>query len=174
MGEPENAERRTVRPLRSVHGIIESPVRFVNLTGRQVDVIWINYQGEEALQATLKTNRRLDLNTFMTHPWIAVDSKTNERMLLNFRETYFPAQPEIRRMDFERRKAYAVRAKVNITLPGKLGYSETNGLGQSLFSPPPPTLKNVKMLNLCVQKAIDSGRERDSGNGNLFSEYRFI
>lgn len=119
MGESENDENRTIRPLRSVHGLIESPVRFINLTGRQVDVIWINYQGEEVLQATLLTNNRLDLNTFMTHPWIAVDPRTNERMLLNFSKTYFPAQPEIRGMDFQRRRAYAVRAQVHITLPGK-------------------------------------------------------
>ena len=119
MGESVNEEERRRPPFRSVHGLIESPVRFINLTGRQVDVIWINYQGEEVLQATLKTNNRLDFNTFMTHPWIAVDPKTNERLLLNFEETYFPAQPEIRRMDFQRRKAYAVRAKVNITLPGE-------------------------------------------------------
>ena len=130
MEEPENEEGGIIRPLRSVHGMVESPVRFVNLTGRQVDVMWINYQGEEVLQANLKTNSRLDLNTFVTHPWIAVDSNTNERMLLNFRETYFPGQPEIRRMDFQRRKAYAVRAQVNITLPGKLEV-----LGQSLFFP---------------------------------------
>lgn len=119
MEEPESEEDPPMRPFRSVHSIIESPVRFVNLTGRQVDVIWINYRGEEVLQATLMKNNRLDLNTFMTHPWIAVDSQTNERMLLNFRETYFPGEPEIRRMDFQRRKAYAVRAIVNITLPGK-------------------------------------------------------
>jgi len=117
MGEPESEEDPPVRPLRSLHGIIESPVRFVNRTGRQVNVIWINYQGEEVLQATLTKNSRLDLNTFMTHPWIAVDSHTNERMLLNLRETYLPGEPEIRRMDFQRRRAYAVRAQVSITLP---------------------------------------------------------
>ena len=117
----ENEEkRRRPLPLRSVNDLIESPVRFINLTGRQVDVIWINYQGQEVLKASLsRCDNRLDFNTFMTHPWIAVDSKTTERMLLNFKETYFPAQPEIRRMDFQRRKAYVLRTQVKITLPGE-------------------------------------------------------
>ncbi|XP_029213821.1 von Hippel-Lindau disease tumor suppressor-like [Acropora millepora] len=118
--EVRGNEERLERPLpfRSVHGLIESPVRFINLTGRQVDVIWINYQGQEVLKASLsRRDNRLDCNTFMTHPWIAVDPKTNERMLLNFKETYFPSQPEIKGMDFQRRKAYALRTQVKITLP---------------------------------------------------------
>ncbi|KAK2566177.1 Pleckstrin homology domain-containing family F member 2 [Acropora cervicornis] len=115
-GNEEKLERPL--PFRSVHGLIESPVRFINLTGRRVDVIWINYQGQEVLKASLsRRDNRLDCNTFMTHPWIAVDPKTNERMLLNFKETYFPSQPEIKGMDFQRRKAYALRTQVKITLP---------------------------------------------------------
>lgn len=120
--EVKRNEEKLERPLpfRSVHGLIESPVRFINLTGRQVDVIWINYQGQEVLKASLsRRDNRLDCNTFMTHPWIAVDPKTNERMLLNFKETYFPSQPEIKGMDFQRRKAYALRTQVKITLPGE-------------------------------------------------------
>ena len=119
MEEQEVEENPPVRPYKSLHSFVESPVRFINRTGREVHVIWINYEGKEVLKTTLLTNKKLDLNTFMTHPWIAVDSKTNERMLLNFRKTYLPGEPEVRRMDFEHRKAYVARAQVLITLPGK-------------------------------------------------------
>ena len=52
----------------------------------------------------LHANGQLGMNTFVTHPWIAVDAKTNERMLLNFRKTYLPGEPEVRQMDFEHRE----------------------------------------------------------------------
>ncbi|CAH3167272.1 unnamed protein product [Porites lobata] len=117
MEEQEVEENPPVRPYKSLHSFVESPVRFINRTGREVHVIWINYEGKEVLKTTLLTNKKLDLNTFMTHPWIAVDAKTNERMLLNFRKTYLPGEPEVRRMDFENRKAYVARAQVLITLP---------------------------------------------------------
>ena len=119
MEESESEENFPVLHQRSLHAFIECPVRFVNRTGRKVNVKWINYSGEEVLQATITSNNCQDYNTFMTHPWIAVDSETNERMLLNFSETYLPAEPEIRRMDYQHRRAYVVRAQVIITLPGK-------------------------------------------------------
>ena len=86
MEEQEVEENPPVRPYKSLHSFVESPVRFINRTGREVHVIWINYEGKEVLKTTLLTNKKLDLNTFMTHPWIAVDAKTNERMLLNLRK----------------------------------------------------------------------------------------
>ena len=119
MEESESEENALVSHQRSLHAIIETPVRFVNRTGRQVNIKWINYSGEEVLEATIMSNNWQDFNTFMTHPWIAVDSETNERMLLNFSETYLPGEPEVRRMDYQHRRAYVVRAQVIITLPGK-------------------------------------------------------
>ena len=119
MEEQEVEENPPVLPYKSLHGFVKSPVRFINRTGREVRVIWINYEGQEVCYSTLLTNGQLGMNTFMTHPWIAVDAKTNERMLLNFRKTYLPGEPEVRRMDVEHRKDSVVRAEVLITLPGK-------------------------------------------------------
>ena len=119
MEEQEVEENPPVLPYKSIHSFVKSPVRFINRTGREVRVIWINYEGQEVCYSTLLTNGQQGMNTFVTHPWIAVDAKTNERMLLNFRKTYLPGEPEVRRMDFENRKAYVARAQVLITLPGK-------------------------------------------------------
>ncbi|KAL9978984.1 hypothetical protein ACROYT_G016573 [Oculina patagonica] len=108
------------RPLKSLHTNIVSPVKFVNHTGRRVNLKWFDYDGQEVPFATLESDNpdnRLVVNTYVTHPWIAVDEQTNERMLLNFRKTYFPDEPEIRRVDYEGRKFYAVRTQINITTP---------------------------------------------------------
>ncbi|CAH3167270.1 unnamed protein product [Porites lobata] len=117
MEEQEVEENPPVLPYKSIHSFVKSPVRFINRTGRAVRVIWINYEGQEVCYSTLLTNGQLGMNTFVTHPWIAVDAKTNERMLLNFRKTYLPGEPEVRRMDSEHGEDSVVRAEVLITLP---------------------------------------------------------
>ncbi|XP_022804368.1 von Hippel-Lindau disease tumor suppressor-like isoform X2 [Stylophora pistillata] len=115
----EREEGVSERPLKSLHNRIESPVLFVNHTGRRVNLKWFDYSGEEKLFATIVggTNNRLKMNTYVTHPWIAVDEETNERLLLNFRETFFPDEPVIQRVDFDARRFYVVRAEINITTP---------------------------------------------------------
>ena len=120
----ENEEELSGRPLKSLNTRIVSPVKFINHTGRRINLRWFDYEGQEVPFATLESNNRLVVNTYVTHPWIAVDEKTNERMLLNSRKIYFPNEPDIRRVDYEGRKFYAVRTQINITTPGKsLSYS---------------------------------------------------
>ena len=41
------------------------------------------------------SNGYYDVNTSVTHPWIAVEQGTNHQMLLNSRQIYFPSPPEI-------------------------------------------------------------------------------
>ena len=116
------------RPLKSLNTRIASPVEFINHTGRTINLKWLDYDGKAVIFATLERNNRLGVNTYVTHPWIAIDERTNETMLLNFRKTYFPDQPLIRRVDYESRRFYAVRSQIHITTPGKLNYAshETN------------------------------------------------
>lgn len=114
----ESDEELSRRPLKSLNTRIASPVEFVNHTGRTVNLKWFDYDGKEVPFATLESNNCLEVNTYVTHPWIAVDEQTNETMLLNFRKTYFPDAPVIRRVDYEGRRLYAVRTQINITTPG--------------------------------------------------------
>lgn len=76
-GDPEFAE------VRSVTSAEQCFVRFYNISNRTVDVIWINYGGEFQKYHQLQHEQFFDMNTFVTHPWIAVDSETKDRMLLN-------------------------------------------------------------------------------------------
>lgn len=102
-------------PTRSLHSMIGTPVRFINRSRSRVKVLWLNYQGEQVLYSTLDpSNGRYDVNTFVTHPWIAVEQETNAVMLLNFRKIYYPAAPEIRPIEAENRNGF-VRNEVVIT-----------------------------------------------------------
>ena len=58
------------------------------------------------------------MNTYVTHPWIALEETTNAVMLLNFGKIYFPVAPEVRRIQDENREVY-VRSEVIITPNGK-------------------------------------------------------
>ena len=104
---------------RSLHSRIGTPVRFINRSRSRVKVLWLNYQGEQVLYSTLEpSNGRYDVNTYVTHPWIALEEPTNAVMLLNFRKIYFPVAPGVRRIENENRDTY-VRSEVFITPNGK-------------------------------------------------------
>ena len=105
--------------LRSRQSRITSPIQFVNHTGRTVRVIWLNFRGEEdrEMMSTLANRSNVKINTFVTHPWIAKDEITNERMLLNFKDVFYPSVPTIRRVE-DVGRVFAVRKQVLITAPG--------------------------------------------------------
>lgn len=84
---------------RSVHSRTGTPVRFTNHSRSRVKVFWLDYQGSQVLYSTLEpSNGFYDVNTYVTHPWIAVDEQTNQPMLLNFEKIYHPLAPEYREM----------------------------------------------------------------------------
>ena len=113
-------EENTPRPSpRSLHSRIGTPVRFINRSRSRVKVLWLDYQGEQVLYSTLgPSNGRYDVNTYVTHPWIALEEPTNAVMLLNFRNIFFPVAPEVRRIESENRNVY-IRREVVITPNGK-------------------------------------------------------
>lgn len=111
----ENVTPQPSTSPRSLHARIGTPVRFINRSRSRVKVLWLNYQGEQVLYSTLEPSHgRYDVNTYVTHPWIALEESTNAVMLLNFRKIYFPVAPEVRRIENENRDVY-VRSEVVIT-----------------------------------------------------------
>ena len=121
----ESEEEPSGRPLKSLNTRIASPVEFINHTGKTVNLKWFDYDGKEVPFATLQSDNCLEVNTYVTHPWIAVDEQTNETMLLNLSKAYFPDEPVIRRVDYEGRRFYAVRTQIHITTPGKYASHES-------------------------------------------------
>lgn len=74
-----NMEEDNVEQLRSNHSVERVCVKFVNLTNRVVEVIWVNYSGLFQRYTLLRKRQHVDINTFKTHPWIAVDVDTKDR-----------------------------------------------------------------------------------------------
>lgn len=78
------------QPLRSSHSQIYSFVRFVNLTRRRVDIVWLNYEGARIRYKTLQPEQFVDVNTFVGHPWIFRDAETGDHLMVQLREVFEP------------------------------------------------------------------------------------
>ena len=77
--EAEQAQQRQPM-LRSIHNRHSSFVRFVNTTNHRVGVYWVDYQGKKIRYKVLVHRADyLDINTFVTHPWIFIDEETKDR-----------------------------------------------------------------------------------------------
>jgi hypothetical protein len=53
-------------------------VRFANDTGNDVQLFWIDFQGERKPYGTLAPGTRRTVETFVSHPWLATDARGRE------------------------------------------------------------------------------------------------
>ncbi|CAL7952191.1 unnamed protein product [Xylocopa violacea] len=84
----ETAEMPLV--LRSLDNVNRVFVKFVNRTLHDVVLYWIDYQGRAVNYGTLRYNESLDIDTFVTHPWIFVDRDTHDRYVVDNEDVFFP------------------------------------------------------------------------------------
>ncbi|KAF5280066.1 hypothetical protein FQR65_LT15103 [Abscondita terminalis] len=85
----ENFEREM--PVRSLHSRNKICIRMVNFTNRDVDIIWINFIGQYVKYGRLSNQSCIDIDTFETHPWIAIDSERKDRLLVDKQFVYTPS-----------------------------------------------------------------------------------
>ncbi|XP_078049917.1 von Hippel-Lindau disease tumor suppressor-like [Augochlora pura] len=88
--EQQQAGRRPPPRLRSLNNDVKSFVTFYNTTPRPVVLYWIDYRGWAIRYGTLWRYDHLDVNTFVTHPWIFADKYSGDRFVVNHKEVYFP------------------------------------------------------------------------------------
>lgn len=101
--------------LKSSTSMVCSFVRFVNKTSYNVDTVWINYEGHRARYKTLRPDEFVDVNTYVGHPWIFLDSDTGNRMVVQMKEV-FESEEGWKPED----KVQPQRKVYNITIPSKL------------------------------------------------------
>lgn len=74
--------------LRSLRSVDKCHVRFVNKTTRSVDIIWVDFAGRYIKYSSLQRGQFVDITTYKTHPWAALDSNTKDHMLIGGRFRY--------------------------------------------------------------------------------------
>lgn len=89
MGENHQEEQQPP-VLRSINNVERSFVKFINKTLHNVILYWIDYQGQAVSYGVLSPDDSLDINTFVTHPWIFVDQETRDRYTVNQQNVFFP------------------------------------------------------------------------------------
>lgn len=55
-------------------------IRFYNKAYRQIDIIWLDYEGKPGRFHSLQPNQFLDVNTYIGHLWMFTDTITGEEM----------------------------------------------------------------------------------------------
>ncbi|MEZ5535325.1 MAG: hypothetical protein R3F02_06835 [Thiolinea sp.] len=78
----DEAEQNTSFQVRSFHAHQPRGITFDNRSMLNVDVIWMDYDGQEKLYQTLKPGDSVGYSTFATHPWIVRDN--HSRRLLDW------------------------------------------------------------------------------------------
>ncbi len=107
-----DSEESAPKKLKSGPSMVQSFVRFVNRTIRQVDVVWLNYEGIGVHYRSLAPNHWVDVNTYVGHPWIFRDSETGDKLVVQLQEVFEP--PRWNTQNPPTRKVF------NITIPGML------------------------------------------------------
>lgn len=94
--------------------INRSFIRFVNKTTRQVEISWINYDGERVLYKVLIPEETLNVDTFVGHPWVFRDTVTHQPLVVSSSEVFYPQPPKVRIV--VGRRVFS-RMEVHITIP---------------------------------------------------------
>ena len=102
---------------------IHSFVRFVNVTERRVNVVWLNYEGERVHYKTLQPQHFVDVNTFVGHPWIFQDADTGDKLVVQLKEEYQPIGFSMKADGWPPQ-----RKIVKISVPGNGYHAEPNTL----------------------------------------------
>ncbi|XP_076642579.1 von Hippel-Lindau tumor suppressor homolog [Halictus rubicundus] len=85
-----NRQEGRVQHLRSLNNNEKSFVRFRNRTNRNVELYWIDYRGQALSFGTLPVGESVDMDTFVTHPWIFVDEENGDRYVVKQKDVFFP------------------------------------------------------------------------------------
>lgn len=64
--------------LKSTDGNEKATLNFENKFGEDVNLYWIDYNGNPVLYTTIKPNKTYSQQTFMTHPWVITDQNGNK------------------------------------------------------------------------------------------------
>jgi hypothetical protein len=80
------------KELRSIEGSSSTMVTFTNKSSRNIVMVWLNYHSEPIKYSQLVPGASYTQQTYVTHPWIAVelDSGYYTLMLLNNWTVFYP------------------------------------------------------------------------------------
>lgn len=119
MADDNNAQND--RDPRSLNSNLKCYVRFINMTNKSVELMWINFTGQYIRYRILEKSDYIDINTYKTHPWIAKDVLTKDILHIDGKFLFQPKTTRefIRERYPERHipEHHEARVRAYITLP---------------------------------------------------------
>eukprot|EP00457_Paulinella_chromatophora_P001545 gb/GEZN01001547.1/.p1 GENE.gb/GEZN01001547.1/~~gb/GEZN01001547.1/.p1 ORF type:complete len:842 (+),score=172.04 gb/GEZN01001547.1/:176-2527(+) len=88
----EAAAKTRQHKVKSMNSGISTHVNFHNTSELTVDVLWVDYGGEEVHYSTLKPGQKYRQQTYVEHPWVCRDHSTGDYVLLNGARLLFPEE----------------------------------------------------------------------------------
>lgn len=67
--------------MKSLKSEVSTHITFVNKTGREMRILWLNFDGDEVAYNVIPPGQSRRQQTFATHPWIFRDLHTQERLI---------------------------------------------------------------------------------------------
>jgi von Hippel-Lindau disease tumor supressor len=58
---------------------IKTSINFLNKGQQPIRVYWLNYKGKRVLYKELNSGENIEIQTFLTHPWLITDSNDNAK-----------------------------------------------------------------------------------------------
>lgn len=91
-GDGESSKTKEIQDQkpRSLNNDISTYVRFKNRCDRIATLFWFNFKGELVRYSILKKGEFIDMNTYVTHPWCARETVTNDRLVVDKQPVYYP------------------------------------------------------------------------------------
>ncbi len=86
------------KTLRSLEGSVKTYIRFDNYLGQDVNLYWINYEGERVFYSSLQPGRSILQETYVTHPWVVTKKSASgqEECVAIFQAASQPGVAEIK------------------------------------------------------------------------------
>jgi von Hippel-Lindau disease tumor supressor len=69
------------RGIRSTKGNVDikTSINFLNKGQQPIRVYWLNYKGKRVLYKELNSGENIEIQTFLTHPWLITDGNDNAK-----------------------------------------------------------------------------------------------
>ncbi|KAL0964947.1 hypothetical protein UPYG_G00274790 [Umbra pygmaea] len=86
----EQEVSREIESLRSLNADVGTNIRFINRSQQSANAWWLDYSGNPVSYGDIRPNHLLNMNTYLTHPWV-FRASNGAKLLANQQDVYMPA-----------------------------------------------------------------------------------
>jgi hypothetical protein len=74
---PRKEDTNQAGVTKSISSDTKSQITFINKSGQEVKIYWLDFSGRRVLYTILEANKSYSQQTYLTHPWLVTDGRDN-------------------------------------------------------------------------------------------------